>query len=126
MRLAHGGFSFVCTRRLPMVSSRAAAISDLGFDAPDHHLDCEHYLDVRPMAFERTWRVVGVASELGNAAGIRMRGSGRCSSRIAADQTIGRSPRRNGVGSTKDGAPNSIPVSGSSTPSSYIASVQIH
>jgi hypothetical protein len=75
--LAHGSMSFVCTRRIPMVSSLAATISDVGLDAADHHLDREHYPDIRPMAFARTWASVGGASWLGNAAGIRMRGSSR-------------------------------------------------
>ena len=81
--LANGSISFVRTRRIPMVSSLAAAISDVGFDAADHHLDCEHYPDLRPMALAHTWASVGGASWLGNAAGIRMRGSGRCNNRFA-------------------------------------------
>src|ERR1700732_1813426 len=65
--------SFVCTRRIPMVSSLAAAISDVSLDAADHHLDCEHYPHIRPMALARTWASVGGASWLGDGAGIRMR-----------------------------------------------------
>ena len=65
--LAHGSMSFVCTRRIPMVSSLAAAISDVGLDAADHPLDREHYPGIRPMALARTWASVGGASWLGDA-----------------------------------------------------------
>ena len=77
--------STVCTRRIPVVSSLAAAISDVGFDAADYHLDCEYYPRVHSMAFAHTRASVGSASWLGHAGGIRMRGSGRCNSRSATD-----------------------------------------
>src|SRR5437016_12989403 len=83
--LAHGSISSVRTRRIPMVSSRAAAISDVGLDAADHRLECEHYPHIRPMALARTWASVGGATWLGNARGIRMRGN-RCRDyRVAPD-----------------------------------------
>ena len=116
--------SFVCTRRIPMVSSLAAAISDVGLDTVDHYLDCEHYPHIRPMALARTWASMGVASWLGNGAGVRMRRDSCHDYRFAPDQPIGRATVLNGVGSVKDSAPNSITVSGSLTPSSYTASVQ--
>src|SRR6266852_7243944 len=90
--LANGSISFVCTRRIPMLSSLAAAISDVGLDAADHHLDCEHYPHLRHVALAHTWASVGSASWLGNAAGIWMCGNGRCNSRFAPDHTIGRTP----------------------------------
>jgi len=74
--LANGSISLVCTRRIPMVSSLAAAISDVGLDTAAHRLDDEHSPDLRPMALARTWASVGIASRLGHAAGIRMFGSG--------------------------------------------------
>src|SRR5207248_679714 len=46
--LANGSMSLVCTRRIPMVSSLAAAIPDVGLDAAAYHLDCEHYPHLRP------------------------------------------------------------------------------
>ena len=76
--LAHGSISVVRARRLPMVSSLAAAIFDVGLDAADHRLDREHYVHIRPMALVRTGAAVGAASWLGHVAGIRMRGNGRC------------------------------------------------
>src|SRR2546427_12914184 len=85
--LANGSISFVCTRHIPMVSSRATAISDVGLDTADHHLDCEHYPHIRPMALARTWASVGVASWLGNAGRIWMRRSGRGNSRLAKGHT---------------------------------------
>jgi len=74
--LANGSISLVCARRIPMVSSLAAAISDVGLDAGDHRLDGEHHPDLRSMALARTWASVGIASRLGHAARIRMFGSG--------------------------------------------------
>ena len=69
-----------------MVSSLAAAISDVGLDAADHRLDCEHYPHLRYVALAHTWASVGAASWLGNAAGIRMRGDGCRNYRFAPDQ----------------------------------------
>src|ERR1700690_181996 len=60
-----------------MVSSVAAAVSDLGLDAADHYLDCQHFPDLRHVALAHTWASVGGASWVGHAGGIRMRGS-RC------------------------------------------------
>ena len=57
--LANGSISFVRARRIPVVSSLAAAISDVGLDAADHHLDCEHYPDLRHVALARTWAIRG-------------------------------------------------------------------
>src|ERR1019366_10220522 len=73
--LANGCMSFVCPRRFSLVSSLAAAISDVGLDAADHHLECEHNLHIHPMALARTGPSVGSASWLGNAAGIRICGN---------------------------------------------------
>jgi hypothetical protein len=70
-----------------MVSSLAAAISDVGLDAADHHLDCEHYPHLRHVALAHTWASVGGASWLGNAAGIRMRRDRRDDNGAAPDQT---------------------------------------
>ena len=64
--LAHGSISSMCTRRIPVVSSLAAAISDVGLDAADHYLDCEHFPDLRHVALAHTWASVGVASWLGS------------------------------------------------------------
>ena len=82
--------SFVCARRIPMVSSLAAAISEIALDAADHCLDCEHYPHLRHVALARTWASVGAASCLGNAAGIRMRGNRCRNNGSAPDQPIGR------------------------------------
>jgi len=73
-----------------MVSSLAAAVSDVGLDAADHRLDCEHYPHLRYVALAHTWASVGAASWLGNAAGIRMRGNSCRNYRFAPDQPIGR------------------------------------
>jgi hypothetical protein len=88
--VANGSNSFVRTRRIPVVSSVAAAISDVGLDAADHHLDREHYPDLRHVALAHTWSSVGGASELGNAAGIRMRGADGCNHSVAPNHSTGR------------------------------------
>ena len=61
----------------------SAAISDVGPDPGDHHLDCEHYFYVRRMAVAHNWAAVGVASWLGNGNRIRMRSIGQCNGYIA-------------------------------------------
>ena len=86
--MAHGSISFVRTRHIPMVSSLAAAISDVGLDAADHYLDCQHLPDLLHVAFAHTWGSVGGASWLGNAAGIRMRGNSCRNSRFAQEHRI--------------------------------------
>ena len=82
---------FVCTRRIPMVSSLAAAIPDVGLDATDHRLDRERHPRLRPMALARTWGSLGNATWLGDAAGIRMLGSGRCNHPAPPNRSTGRS-----------------------------------
>ena len=103
--LANGSISFVRTRRIPMVSSLAAAISDVGLDAADHHLDCEHYPHIRPMALARTWASVGGASWLGHAAGIRMRGNRPVRLLHCAGSATGGLPILNGLVRSKPIAP---------------------
>ena len=87
--LANGSISFVRTRRIPMVSSLAAALSDVGLDAADHPLDCEHFPDLRQLALAHAWTSLGVASWLGNAAGIRMRSDSCRNDHTAQDAAIG-------------------------------------
>jgi hypothetical protein len=82
--------SLVCTRRFPMVSSLAAAISDVGLDAADHPLDCEHYPRLRPMALARPWASMGGASGLGDGGGIWMPGSGRRNHPAPPNHSTGR------------------------------------
>ena len=88
--LAHGSLSLVRARRIPMVSSLAAAISDVGLDAADHRLDREHHPGLRHVALARTWASLGGASWLGNAAGIRMCRDDRCNHPVAPNHSIGR------------------------------------
>jgi len=82
--------SFVRTRCVPVVSSLAAAISDVGLNAAGHPLDCEHYPHLRPMALARTWASVGYASCLGDGAGIRMRRNSCRNYRFAPNPTAAR------------------------------------
>ena len=89
--MANGSISFVRACRIPMVSSLAAAISDVGLDDADHCLDGEHYPDLRQLAFAHTWASVGGASWLGDAAGIRMRRDDRCNHPLAPNHSTGRS-----------------------------------
>jgi hypothetical protein len=86
--LANGSISFVRTRRISMVSSLAAAISEIALDAADHCLDCQHFPHLRHVALAHTRAAVGAASCLGNAARIRMRGDSYRNYRFAANQPI--------------------------------------
>src|SRR5438874_11048202 len=70
-----------------MVSSLAAAISDVGLDAADHRLDREHHPGLRHVVLARTWASLGGASWLGNAGRIWMRRSGWRNSRLAQGYT---------------------------------------
>ena len=114
----------MCARGIPVVSSLAAAISDVGLDGADHPLDCQHFPDLRHVAFAHTGASMGVASCLGHAAGIRVRGSGGCDSRFATEYTIGCISMPSGPGKVKVTAAHAIPVSESLCPSSNTSSVQ--
>src|SRR5579863_3844405 len=107
-----------------MVSSLAAAISDVGVDAADHRLDCECYPDVRPVALARTWASMGATSRLGHAAGIRMRGDGCCDYCRAPDHAAGGDSCATGLVESSVLGPNAIFVSGNPGASSNATSVQ--
>jgi hypothetical protein len=79
-----------------MVSSVAAAISEIALDAAAHRLDSKHYPHLRHVALAHTWASVGAASCLGYAAGIRMRGNRCRNDRFAPGQPIGRPAMLNG------------------------------
>jgi hypothetical protein len=86
--LADGSIASVRTDRVPLVSSLAAAISEVGLDAADHHLDSEHYSHLRRLAFAHTGTPL-VGSWLDNAARIRICRNGRHNYRIASAQATG-------------------------------------
>jgi hypothetical protein len=81
--VAHGSIALLCTGRISMVPPLAAALPAVGLNDAPHHLDSEHHSHICPMALARTWASVGIASWLGDAAGIRMRGSGQCNFRVS-------------------------------------------
>ena len=89
IRLAHGSISFVRTRHIPMVSSLAVAISDLGLDAADRFLDCQHYPYLRYVAFARTWSSMGLAPCLDHAGGIWVPDNRRCNDCPAPNHAAG-------------------------------------
>src|ERR1700735_3013020 len=76
----------MCTRRISMVPSLAAAVPAVGLDAADHHLDGEHHPYLLRLASARTWASL-VGSWLDYAAGIWIGGSGRCNYRVSPVQT---------------------------------------
>jgi hypothetical protein len=90
-----------------MVSSLAAAISDVGLDVAHYRLDCEHYSGLRHVALAHTWTPVGGASRLGDAGGIRMRGGCR-GYRFRPDATVTRTQCSSELGSEQYNAPNCI------------------
>jgi alpha-1,6-mannosyltransferase len=72
----------------PMTASLfcSPAVSAIGLDAADHHMDGEHYPNLLCLAFACPWPSVD-SSWVDHAAGIRMRGNGRCHYRISQVQT---------------------------------------
>lgn len=82
-----------------MVSSLAPAISYVGLDAADHHLDREHYPHLRHVALARPWAPVGVASWLGDGGGIRFCGNGRCNYCLAQAGSVEGASMLNRTGS---------------------------
>jgi hypothetical protein len=80
--LADGSVAFVRTGRISMVSFLDTAISEIGLDATDHHLDSEHHPHLRRLAFAHTGTPL-VGSCLDDAAGIRSRGNGWSGYRVA-------------------------------------------
>ena len=85
--MAHGSIPFVRARRIPVVSSLAAAISDVDFDPAAHRLDCEHCSYLRTMAPARTRASMGGASWLGDAVGIWIYCNRRRNNVVAQDRT---------------------------------------
>ena len=71
IRMADGGIAFLCARRLSLVFALAAAIPPVGLDLAARRLDCEHYSDLRRLAYAHTWTPVG-GSWLDRAVGVRI------------------------------------------------------
>ncbi len=84
--LADGSIASMRTGRVSLVLALAAAVSAVGLDAADHHLDGEHSPYLLRLAFAHAWASV-VSSWLDYAAGIRIRGSDRCNHRVAPTHT---------------------------------------
>jgi hypothetical protein len=95
--MAHGSIASLCTGRISMVPALAAAVPAVGLDGADHHLDSEHYPDLLRLAFAHAWSSV-VGSWLDYAAGIRIRGNGRCNYHVSPVHTTGSNPMLNGLG----------------------------
>ena len=73
--LAHGRHPLVRARGIPLVSSVATSISDIGINAADSCVDGEHYPDVYSVASAETGASVGSTAGLDHAGGIRMPGN---------------------------------------------------
>ena len=87
--MANGGIARLCAGRVSVVPALAAAVRAVGLDGADHHLDSQHHPDLLCLAFAHAWSSV-VGSGLDYAAGIRMRGNGRCNHRVSPDHSTGR------------------------------------
>jgi|SRR5579862_6119478 len=122
--VAHGSVSFVRARHIPLVSSLAAAIFNGALDAAARCLDGVHYPNIRPMALALLGTSLGSTSGLGNAAGIRMLDSHCGDYRLSPDPSVEPSAVLNGVNDTGHAGPKKSYVSGSLTPSSYMAFVK--
>src|SRR6266849_6517671 len=95
--MAHGCIASVCASRISMVPALAAAVRAVGLDGADHHLDSEHHSNFLRLAFAHAWSSV-VGSWLDYAAGIRIRGNGRCNYRVSSIQTTAGNHMLNGLG----------------------------
>ena len=115
--------SFVRSRRFPLVSSLAAAISDVGLDAAAHRLDCEHYPACTSNGTCAHWGVRGGRFLVGSCCWNTdaWQGLAQLSCFTGSDS---RTPPLDRVASAKVGKSNSTPVSGSPRLSSKTTSVQ--
>ena len=86
--LADGSIAFMRAGSISMVSALAAAVPAVGLDGAAHRLDSQHHPNLLRLAFACAWSSVDT-SWLDCAAGIRMRGNGRCNYRVSPTQTIG-------------------------------------
>ena len=73
---------------LSVVPALAAAVPAVGLDGADHHLDSEHHPNLLRLAFAHAWSSVA-GSWLDYAAGIRIRGNGRCNHPVAPNHSTG-------------------------------------
>ena len=58
IRLAHGSIASVCTGRISVVPSVAAALRPVGVDGAHHHLDSQHHPNLLCLAFADAWTSV--------------------------------------------------------------------
>ena len=86
IRLADGSIAFVCASRISLVPALAASVPAPGFDPADHHLDGKRHTHLLRLASARTWPSVDT-SWLDYDAGIWVGRGGRCSYRVAPDET---------------------------------------
>jgi hypothetical protein len=109
-----------------MVSSLAAAISDVALDAADRRLDCEYCSRLHYVALAHTWTSVGGAAWVGNVAGIRIRGN-RCRDyRFPPYQSIAHTPNAKRTSRVKATASHAILVSKNLCASSKITFISFH
>jgi hypothetical protein len=95
--LADGSIASVRTDRLSLVSSLASAVSEVGLDIADHHMDGEHYPHLRGLAFAYAWTSLG-GSWLDHVARIRIGRDSEPNNRFAAARTTGSVSMLNGPG----------------------------
>ena len=95
--MAHGSIASVCAGHISMVPALAAAVRAVGLDGADHPLDSEHHSNFLRLAFAHAWSSM-VGSWMDYAAGIRIRGNGRCNYRLSPVRTTGDNPMLNGLG----------------------------
>jgi len=94
--MAHGSVASVRAGDIPVVPSVAAAVLAVGLDGADRHMDSEHHPHLLRLAFAHDWSAL-VRSGLDFAAGIRVRGHGRCNYHVSPVHTTGGNPMLNGL-----------------------------
>ncbi len=87
--VADGSIASMCTGRISVVSALAVAVPAVGLDGADHRLDGQHHPNLLRLAFAHA-RTSVAGSGLDYAAGIRMRGDGRCNHPVAPNHSTGR------------------------------------
>ena len=94
--VAHGSIASLCTGRISLVPSLAAAVRAVGLDSADHHLDGQHPSNLLRLVFAYAGPSV-VGSWLDYAAGIWIGGNGRCNYRVSPVDATGGSPILNRI-----------------------------
>src|SRR5579864_2797286 len=94
--MADGCGAFLCTCRISLVFTLAAAVPKVYLDAATHRLERKYSAYVRRLASAHAWPSVG-SSRLDHAVGVRICGNGSSISGVAAVCATSRAQVLNGL-----------------------------